>query len=72
MAIGPTIPFTAIAWDDILFVLLAGTMLASGLAVVLMKDIIRCGLAMMVCFGALAGIYVIAGAPLVGAAQVLV
>ena len=72
MAIGPTIPFTAIPWDDALFVLLAGTMLASGLAVVVMRDIIRCGLAMMVCFGALAGIYVMAGAPLVGAAQVLV
>ncbi len=72
MAIGPTIPFTAIPWDDALFVLLAGTMLASGLAVVVMKDIIRCGLAMMVCFGALAGIYVMAGAPLVAAAQVLV
>ena len=72
MAIGPTIPFTAIPWDDALFVVLAGTMLASGLAVVLLRDIIRCGLAMMVCFGALAGIYVMAGAPLVGAAQVLV
>ena len=45
---------------------------ASGLAVVTMRDIIRCGLAMMVCFGALAGIYVMAGAPLVAAAQVLV
>ena len=72
MAIGSTIPFTAIPWDDALFVLLAGTMLASGLAVVVMRDIIRCGLAMMVCFGALAGIYVMAGAPLVGAAEVLV
>jgi len=72
VAIGSTIPFTAIPWDDALFVLLAGTMLASGLAVVVMRDIIRCGLAMMVCFGALAGIYVMAGAPLVGAAQVLV
>ncbi|HEY3165175.1 MAG TPA: NADH-quinone oxidoreductase subunit J [Candidatus Limnocylindrales bacterium] len=72
MAIGTTIPFTAIPWDDALFVLLAGTMLASALAVVLMRDIIRCGLAMMVCFGALAGIYVMAGAPLVGAAQVLI
>ena len=37
-----------------------------------MRDIIRCGLAMIVCFAALAGIYVIAGAPLVAAAQVLV
>ncbi len=72
MAIGSTIPFTAIPWDDALFVLLAGTLLASGLAVVLMRDIIRCGLAMMVCFGALAGLYVMAGAPLVAAAQVLV
>jgi NADH:ubiquinone oxidoreductase subunit 6 (subunit J) len=72
MAIGPTIPFTAIPWDDLLFIVLGGTMLASGLAVVVMKDIIRCGLAMMVCFGSLAGIYVMAGAPLVGAAQVLV
>jgi NADH:ubiquinone oxidoreductase subunit 6 (subunit J) len=72
VAIGSTIPFTAIPWDDVLFVLLAGTMLASGLAVVLGRDIIRSGLAMMVCFGALAGIYVMAGAPLVAAAQVLV
>jgi NADH-quinone oxidoreductase subunit J len=72
VAIGSTIPFTAIPWDDALFVLLAGTMLASGLAVVVMRDIIRCGLAMMVCFGALAGIYVMAGAPVVAAAQVLV
>ncbi|MBA2718623.1 MAG: NADH-quinone oxidoreductase subunit J [Chloroflexi bacterium] len=72
MEIGSTIPFTSIPWDDALFVLLAGTMLASGLAVVTMRDIIRCGLAMMVCFAALAGIYVMAGAPLVAAAQVLV
>jgi hypothetical protein len=27
---------------------------------------------MIVCFGSLAGIYVIAGAPLIGAAQVLI
>jgi NADH-quinone oxidoreductase subunit J len=72
VAIPSTIPILGIPWDDVLFVLLAGTMLASGLAVVVMRDIIRCGLAMMVCFGALAGIYVMAGAPLVGAAQVLV
>jgi NADH:ubiquinone oxidoreductase subunit 6 (subunit J) len=39
---------------------------------VTLRDIIRCGLAMMVCFAALAGIYVMAGAPLVAAAQVLV
>ena len=58
--------------DDVLFFVLAGTMLGAGLLVVTMRDIIRCGLAMIVCFGALAGIYVLLGAPLVGAAQVLV
>ncbi len=58
--------------EDLLFFLLAEVMLLSGLLVVTMRDIIRCGLAMIVCFGALAGIYVIAGAPLVAAAQVLI
>jgi NADH:ubiquinone oxidoreductase subunit 6 (subunit J) len=58
--------------DDVLFFVLAEVMIGSGLLVVTMRDIIRCGLAMIVCFGALAGIYVIAGAPLVAAAQVLV
>ncbi len=62
-----------IRWgDDVLFFLFAEVMLGSGLLVVTMRDIIRCGLAMIVCFGALAGIYVVAGAPLIGAAQVLV
>src|SRR5215213_11174937 len=58
--------------DDILFFVLAEVMLITGLLVVTMRDIVRCGLAMMACFGALAGIYVIVGAPLVAAAQVLV
>jgi NADH:ubiquinone oxidoreductase subunit 6 (subunit J) len=52
--------------------ILAGIMIGSALLVVTMKDIIRCGLAMIVCFAALAGLYVFAGAPLVAAAQVLV
>src|ERR671917_292005 len=58
--------------EDILFVVLAIVMIISGLLVVTLRDIIRCGLAMMACFAALAGIYAIAGAPLVAAAQVLV
>jgi NADH-quinone oxidoreductase subunit J len=58
--------------DDTIFFILAEVMVGSALLVVTMRDIIRCGLAMIVCFGALAGIYVIAGAPLVAAAQVLV
>jgi len=59
-------------WEDALFLLLASTLLGSGLLVVTMRDIIRCGLAMIVCFLALAGLYVLARAPLVAAAQVLI
>ena len=64
--------FLGQAWDDVLFWILAAMMIGAGLLVVTMRDIIRCGLAMIVCFGALAGIYVLIGAPLVAAAQVLV
>jgi NADH:ubiquinone oxidoreductase subunit 6 (subunit J) len=72
VAIPDAVPILGARWDDVLFVVFAAILLGSGLLVVTMRDIIRCGLAMMVCFGALAGIYVILGAPLVGAAQVLV
>ena len=58
--------------DDAALGSLVVLMLVAGIAVVSMKDIIRCGLAMIVCFGALAGIYVILGAPLIAAAQVIV
>src|SRR3954464_479959 len=59
-------------WGDSLFWLFASVMIGSALLVVTMKDIIRCGLAMIVCFGSLAGIYVVLGAPLIAAAQVIV
>ena len=59
-------------WEDVLLWLLASVMIGSGLLVVTMRDIIRCGLAMIVCFLALAGIYVLMGVPLLGAAQVIV
>ncbi len=59
-------------WADALFWIFAAIMIGSGLLVVTMRDIIRCGLAMIVCFGALAGIYVIIGSPLIAAAQVIV
>jgi NADH-quinone oxidoreductase subunit J len=59
-------------WEDALLWILAAVMLGSGLLVVTMRDIIRCGLAMIVCFLALAGIYVLIGAPLLGAAQVII
>ncbi len=59
-------------WDDALFWILSAVMIGSGLLVVTMRDIIRCGLAMIVSFLALAGIYVLMGAPLLGAAQVII
>jgi NADH:ubiquinone oxidoreductase subunit 6 (subunit J) len=59
-------------WEDALFWILGAVMIGSGLLVVTMRDIIRCGLAMIVCFLALGGIYVLMGAPLIGAAQVIV
>jgi len=60
------------SFDDALVASLATLMLVAGLAVVTMRDIIRCGLAMIVCFLALAGLYVQLGAPMVAAAQVIV
>jgi NADH:ubiquinone oxidoreductase subunit 6 (subunit J) len=60
------------SWNDILFVLLAAVMLGSALLVVLGRDIIRSGLAMIASFAALAGLYVLLSAPLVAAAQVLI
>ena len=60
------------SFDDALLAGLATLMLASGIAVVSMRDIIRCGLAMIVCFLSLAGIYVMLGAPMVAATQVIV
>jgi NADH:ubiquinone oxidoreductase subunit 6 (subunit J) len=68
----PVIPLLGISWNDLLFLTLAAMMVVAALAVVLMRDIIRSGLAMIICFAALAGIYVIAGSPVVAAAQVLV
>jgi NADH-quinone oxidoreductase subunit J len=59
-------------WGDALLFLFASVMIGSALLVVTMRDIIRCGLAMIVCFGCLAGIYAIVGAPLLAAAQVIV
>src|SRR5215213_11932865 len=59
-------------FDDALLASLGTLMIVSALAVVTMRDIIRCGLAMIVCFLALAGIYAVLGATMVAAAQVIV
>jgi NADH:ubiquinone oxidoreductase subunit 6 (subunit J) len=72
MPIGDSIPWTGVRWDDILFVALAALLLVSAVLVVTLRDIIRCGLALIVSFASLAGIYALLGDPLVAAAQVLV
>jgi NADH:ubiquinone oxidoreductase subunit 6 (subunit J) len=72
MPIGDSIPFTAVKWDDVLFVVLAAALLVSALLVVTLRDIIRSGLALTASFAALAGIYVMLGSPIVAATQVLV
>ena len=72
LGLPPNIPILNWAWDDLLFLILAGIMLAAALFVVLGRNIVRSGLAMMACFAALAGIYALAGAVIVAATQVLV
>jgi len=72
VALPSTIPYLGIAWDDVIFLVLAAVMLGSALLVVLGRNIIRSGLWMILSFAALAGIYVLLGAPLVAGAQVLV
>src|SRR3954452_15315600 len=72
MALSSTIPYLGIAWDDVIFLLLAAVMLGSALLVVLGRNIIRSGLWMILAFATLAGIYALLGAPVVAGAQVLV
>jgi NAD(P)H-quinone oxidoreductase subunit 6 len=72
LGLPPNIPLLNWPWDDLLFLILAGIMLGAALFVVLGKNIVRSGLAMMLCFAALAGIYALAGAVIIAASQVLV
>jgi NAD(P)H-quinone oxidoreductase subunit 6 len=46
--------------------------IGAGLAVVTLRNIIHSAVAMMICFGSLAGMYALLGAPIVAAAQVLI
>lgn len=47
-------------------------MVGGGLAVVTLRNIIHSAIAMMVCFGSLAGMYLLLGAAIIAAAQVLI
>ncbi len=51
---------------------LAAGVIGGGLAAVLLRNVIHSAVAMMLCFGALAGTYALLGAPIVAAAQVLI
>jgi NADH:ubiquinone oxidoreductase subunit 6 (subunit J) len=72
LGLPPTVPFLNWAWDDVLFLALSGIMLGAAIFVVIGRDIVRSGLAMILSFAALAGIYALAGAVIVAAAQVLI
>jgi len=72
VALPSTVPYLGLAWDDLIFMVLAAVLLGGALLVVLGRNIIRSGLWMILSFAALAGIYALLGAPLVAAAQVLV
>ncbi|MGH2445451.1 MAG: NADH-quinone oxidoreductase subunit J family protein [Candidatus Limnocylindria bacterium] len=52
--------------------MLAVGVVGGGLAVVTLRNIIHSAVAMMICFGSLAGMYALLGAPIVAAAQVLI
>lgn len=52
--------------------MLAVGVVGGGLAVVTLRNIIHSAIAMMVCFGSLAGMYLLLGAGIVAAAQVLI
>lgn len=72
LGLPPLIPFLNWPWDDLLFLILGGVMLAAAFFVVIGRNIVRSGVAMIASFAALAGIYVLAGAVIVAAAQVLI
>jgi NADH-quinone oxidoreductase subunit J len=72
VALPDTVPYLGWRWDDLAFLALAGVLLGGALMVVLGRDIIRSGLWLILSFAGLAGIYVLLGAPLVAAAQVLI
>lgn len=52
--------------------MLAIGIVGGGLAVVTLRNVIHSAVAMMICFGSLAGMYALLGAPIIAAAQVLI
>jgi NADH:ubiquinone oxidoreductase subunit 6 (subunit J) len=64
--------FRALQISAVLFGVLAIGVVGGGLAVVTLRNVIHSAIAMMICFGALAGMYALLGAPIIAAAQVLI
>jgi hypothetical protein len=63
---------TTLDISSVLFFLLAIGVVGAGIAVVTLRNLIHSAVAMMICFGSLAGMYALLGAPIVAAAQVLI
>jgi NADH-quinone oxidoreductase subunit J len=63
---------TTLDISSVLFFLLAVGVVGAGIAVVTLRNLIHSAVAMMICFGSLAGMYALLGAPIVAAAQVLI
>ena len=63
---------TTLDISSVLFFVLAIGVVGAGIAVVTLRNIIHSAVAMMICFGSLAGMYALLGAPIVAAAQVLI
>ena len=63
---------TTLDISSVLFFVLAAGVVGAGAAVVTLRNIIHSAVAMMICFGSLAGMYALLGAPIVAAAQVLI
>jgi NADH:ubiquinone oxidoreductase subunit 6 (subunit J) len=63
---------SALDLTGVLFFLLAVGVIGGGLAVVTLRNLIHSAIAMMICFGSLAGMYLLLGAAIIAAAQVLI
>jgi len=55
-----------------LFLVLAGVTVLAALGVVLLRNVFRAGLALLLCFFAVAGVYALLGADFLAAVQVLI
>ncbi len=58
--------------NDLPFYMVSTIIILGALGVVLEKSIVRAGFSLVICFGAVAGVYFLLQAPFIGASQVLI